>query len=310
MSERTWMRRCLQIPLLLLIGAYLWLAVDHGKWWLGDVVVHESGRYTWWQTVFYFSHFLREIPTDVAMALFLGVGGIAGARPRESAKLPVLLLGAALTVSLAAILATAGAQGWDSAMLDLLQYRTRDNLVEYGSHWRYHWLSTLWFGLLVSLANQATNGSARRIAIVPWLYFAVMTAIFGLDGRVFTDVRYAGHQAREILTHAPVTFLLGMGIRSWWATRDGARQISFRPVSSGRLYALAGPVLAIPCYLAAVTMTGDFRHEGQSEMGLSAMVAGHYFEHALDYLLVILLVIPCSELIRRRQEERAPCANG
>src|SRR5262245_58650599 len=44
-----------------------------------------------------------------------------------------------------------GQHGWTSAALDLLQFRTRDDLVEYGSHWRFHWLSTVWFGVAAML---------------------------------------------------------------------------------------------------------------------------------------------------------------
>jgi hypothetical protein len=70
-------------PSLVLAASYLWLANDHGTLLLWNVIVHESGRYTFGQTVLYFSHFLREVPTAMAYALFLlGISGaVARRRP-------------------------------------------------------------------------------------------------------------------------------------------------------------------------------------------------------------------------------------
>jgi hypothetical protein len=104
-------------------------------------------------------------------------------------------------------------------MQDLLQYRTRDDLAGYGTHWRYHWLSTLWFGAAVgvapAMAHWITGAPVLRRSRfwtrVAWGYFLALTLVFGMSADVFLDVRYAGHQAREILTHGPVTLLLGLG---------------------------------------------------------------------------------------------------
>jgi hypothetical protein len=49
--------------------------------------------------------------------------------------------------------------------------------------------------------------------------------------------------------------------------------------------------VTIPVYLGIVAVRGDVMAAGQSDRGLAAMVAAHYFEHALDYLLVALLVL-------------------
>jgi hypothetical protein len=150
---------CLSVPALVLLASYVWLALDHGTPLLWNVLVHESGRYTFGETVFYFSHFLREVPTVVAYALFLlGVsGGVARTtgqdeEPDRDARAGWLALGLAMALVGSALWATAASQGWDSALQDLLQYRTRDDLSGYGTHWRYHWLSTLWFGAAAGTA--------------------------------------------------------------------------------------------------------------------------------------------------------------
>ncbi|HKQ72896.1 MAG TPA: hypothetical protein VJ810_04150, partial [Blastocatellia bacterium] len=60
----------------------------------------------------------------------------------------------------------------------------------------------------------------------------------------------------------------------------------------------------IPSYLAAITLTGDVMDAGQSERGLAAMVGAHFFEHVLDYLVVILLAAGGYAWLAARQLER------
>ena len=315
---------CIAIPLLVLGACYAWLAVEHGRTWLWNTVVHESGRYTFGQTVLYASHFLREVPTLLAYALFL-LGAGAGLTPRvahgsESGRAPVARVGAvaalaaaaAAAIIVTALLVTAAHDGWHSALLDLLQYRTRDDLAEFGTHWHFHWLSTLWFGavaLLVPGALRAAGGTGLRphrgYRLAGWLYFGALTLGFGLSRAVFVDVRYAGHQAREILTHAPVTALLGIALLLA-AARVENRTASGRGMAPGPIdggqravgtelprSVLLGAVLlavAIPAWLAVTALSGDVMAAGQSQLGLSAMVGAHYYEHALDYVVVLLLV--------------------
>ena len=297
---------CIALAVLVLAAGYAWLAAEHGTVALWDVIVHESGRYTFGETVLYFAHFLREVPTDIAYALFLlGAGGRVARgpdaiRPAERGRARLvgwLALAVAALLVVGATVATARHDGLDSALRDLLQYRTRDDLVAYGSHWRFHWLSTIWFGatvmVLAAVVARLTGGRAiGRSAFwerVAWGYFVVLTLVFGLSTDVFVDTRYVGHQAREILTHGPVTALLGIGLliglRQWLGAdaevEARSRQPWFHTVA----------MVVIPVYLAATALTGDVMTAGQSDHGLVAMVAAHYFEHALDYALTTLLVI-------------------
>jgi hypothetical protein len=292
------------IPVAVLLASYLWLALNHGTLRLWNVVVHESGRYTLGETVLYFSHFLREVPIALAYALFLlsasentTLGG--GGWGRRGFSLPrwVFLLGAAVLVGVA-LLATSLGAGLGSALEDLLQYRTRDDLAGYGTHWRYHWLSTVWFGAIATVAPALTRrvrglphlGVHRAWTRAAWVYFMGLTVIFGLSTDIFVDARYAGHQAREILTHGPVTLLLGLGMLLAWSS--AGRTGSERRDPIGRATPLlVGVALLVPIHLAVVSLHGDVMAEGQSALGLSAMVAAHYFEHSLDYLLVFLLLL-------------------
>ena len=284
------------IPALVLAASYLWLALDRGTPLLWSVIVHESGRYTLGQTIFYLSHFLREVPVLIAYVLF--VLAVSGARPPQNVSgTRAALIAAAIIVLLgAALVGTVRSHGLNSALLDLLQYRTRDDLAGYGTHWRYHWLSTLWFGAATATAPVVLQRITHRTLLLPhsgwtrgaWAYFLVLTMVFGLSSDVFVDMRYAGHQAREIMTHGSVTLLLGFGLLLHESRRAPGMHAD---AASSRIHlGLGALVLVVPAYLALVTFTGDAMSQGQTEHGLGAMVAGHYFEHTLDYLLVVLLV--------------------
>lgn len=301
--RRLTMAACFAIPALVLVASYVWLAIDHHTLRLWTVVVHESGRYTFGETVFYFSHFLREIPIAVAYVLFLlGCAGAVGPGPRGPRRFtrplaPAAFLGAGMLIGGALVL-TAAADGWNAAWLDLFQYRTRDDLVGYGTHWRYHWLSTLWFGAVVGVAPSALNrflgrpvlAFHRRRATLAWAYFVVLTLAFGLSADVFVDIRYAGHQAREIMTHGPVTLLFGLGML---VAAQGAGLDRRDPTVTPPTWVVTGSAIlavSVPLFLATVSLGGDVMEAGQSDHGLAPMVAAHYFEHTLDFTLVFLLL--------------------
>ncbi len=306
---------CFGVPITLLLGAYVWLAVDHGTLQLWNAVVHESGRYSLQGTIFYYSHFLREIPVDFAYALFLATSfataeGILGIKESTDRHLAAIITGvtliAGVTLAGAAMAAVSLQQGLQSAIYDLFQFRTRDDLIAYGSHWHFHWLSTIWFGAAtmlyipfstVVLGYPADNASSvpRTVKWLPWMYVAALTLLFGLSSNIFMDVRYTGHQAREILTHGPITVLFGLGSLhavSMLLRRDrslrGENAKPIPPLERNTWIALV-LVFAIPVFLSVVSFSGDLMDVGQSKQGLAAMVAGHAFEHVLDYVFVILL---------------------
>lgn len=300
---------CLAGPLAIFVLSYLWLAAEHGTLALWNVVVHESGRYTLRDTTLYFSHFLREIPVVIAYALFLlGAGGGTEVAFSRSAALSgrrmiwLGLLGAALLVIVSLFLA-ARSNGWQTALMDLAQFHTRDGVAVYGSHWRYHWLSTVWFGAAAGLAPFVLNRLAgetvlqpsRRWTLAAWGFVLALTLAFGLSAEVFADVRYAGHQAREILAHGLVTLPLGLGLLLLLGRHDRGES------GAGVPWLYAALVVAVPVFLAAVALSGNVMEAGQSEHGLAAMVAAHTFEHTLDLLFIVLLLLAGSgvQLARR-----------
>lgn len=303
---------CLGLPAALGVLAYAWLAFDHRTLWLWEVVVHESGRYTLGETVLYFNHALRELPILLAMAGFAGAGYAKALGPspltpagqRKAKRVAGATLGAGLAV---VVLVGAGAvaqQGLEVALGDLLQFHTRDGVAAYGSHWRYHLLSTVWFGVAASLAAPLVAGgvASGRPAWAPWLYVAILTALFGVSSEVFFDVRYAGHQAREILTHGLVTLPLVLGVLALTEAALGGPHAAARKASArGRGFWFWLVVfLIIPAHLGAVSLAGDVQAAGQFERGWAAVVAAHLFEHTLDYGLVTLLAAGLYSALRAK----------
>jgi len=303
-GHRVWILICLSGPAVVLASAYVLLAIAHGELRLWDVPVHESGRYTLGQTVLYFRHFLREVPTAVAISLFTtaayGVPHPSSvvARPRRELVTYGACLGAAvalLVLSLAIVVVDRGAQ---DAVRNLAQFHTRDELIEYGSHWRFHFLSTLWVGLGALVAARIgarwLGGPSpepwtanRPLTIGAWVYFLVLSVVFVPTLEPFLDPRFIGHQAREILTHAAVTLPIGFGIVALIHRRHIAPEQEPPPIPPGAPVLVA--VFLIPAYLGAQVIFGDVLATGQTDHGMAALVAAHFFEHSLDYLFVGLL---------------------
>jgi hypothetical protein len=291
----------LGLPVVLLAGAYVWLALEHHTWNLWQVIVHESGRYTLGQTVFFFRHFLREVPVDVAMGLFCAAA-VAAAEPATQRRPPagaaaILAVG---FIALAFVLA-AGEESSREALRDLLQFRTSDEDAAYGAHWNFHLLSTLWFGAAAPAAAALWagrgglvrfRGPARSLLAAGWGWVGLLTIVFGVHAEAFTSPRYIGHQAREILTHALITLPLTIGLLRWATglrSRSGGAGAPVERLAPS-LQVLAGVAIAgIPIFLVLAFRNADLATTAQMHSALAGVVAGHVFEHVLDMVLVVLV---------------------
>jgi len=282
------------VPAALVVGAYAWLAIAHGTAWLWQVVVHENGRYTLGETVLYVRHVARELPVDIAMGLFCAAA-LAAAEPGRSARRRVPGMAALLVVVVAGLVVAGAAaqEGWGEALRDLFQYRTRDDTAAYGSHWSFHLLSTIWFGAAAPLAAGIAAGLGgtggwpdRRRWLLPaaWGWVALLSLIFGVQAAAFTDARFIGHQAREILTHGTITLPLALAVvRCATTTREAATAARRAPTAAqvGAWLAAAG----IPVFLVLAFHGRSLQGTAQLNTGMSGLVAAHVFEHALDYII-------------------------
>ena len=190
---------------------------------------------------------------------------------------------------LAGAIATVGSSG---AMTWLMQYHTRPGApLTFGSHWRYHLLSTatliLWAMLLATCAAmlraQGPAGSGRLLSIV-WVAFALASLFLGINADPFRDPRYLGHQARETFAHALVTIPLAVG--SCLAVADrrvaggGGFRRQLRPVAAW----IAVAVAILGAYQVAGALLGGSQRHAQSGEWTS-LVCAHFFEHSLGYVV-------------------------
>lgn len=318
----------LAVPAAVLAASYAWLAADHGRLWLFPALVHESGRYSFAETLLYFRHFVRELPVTLVYAA-ASVGAYRAYGPSAAAGRPApwLARGAAgLGASLVAVAAWATAHRWGARVTldELLQGYTRDTLYAPGSHWRFHLASTVaYLAFAVALASglgRALEGSwprPRPEARLRWLggtaaAVGALTLVFRPSAEPFVDPRFLGHQAREAVTHLLVTLPLSFAVllggapgpprtdpRS--AAADGGRPSARADGNPGtpslpREVASALAVgLACVAFLATATIATGAVARARPAARLSSLAAGHVFEHGLDYLLVASL---CAALAR------------
>lgn len=312
------------IPSLLVLGAYLWLALDHGTLWLFPAVVHESGDYTFLQTILYFRHVIRELPITLLYAISsvaaFKIYGPTGHGPNPQSKR--CLIPAVLTLVVVSVswFMTIDTWGVEVALQEVFQGYTRDDTFLSGSHWPFHLLSTIGYFLaaiiVATLLHYGIHGTPpRRRPTVrrQWIggtivAMFVMTLLLGLTTAPFLDPRYIGHQARELLTHLSITLPLSFGVLlrethttsgltikqihrgGWIGQRPIKKVIPSRRISYDLIAAAAVLFLGLLFLVGGTLLTGAVDH-ARPGTPLSSLVAAHLFEHTVDYLLVVCLVL-------------------
>lgn len=311
MSPRTLLVLLAGVPVLVLAGAYLWLAWDHRTLWLFGAVVHEGGAYTLAETLLYARHFLRELPVAVIYAAAPAAAAAAygpRATTAPSARVRVVALLAATLLVAAAWAATSRRWGIDVAWNELAQSYLRDEDAPIaGVHWGYHLLSTVaYVGASVvaatvlrrALGGRAVATSAPALAAVVVATVA-LCLVCGTAAASFVDPRHLGHQAREAATHLLVTLPLAFATLlvagRWRSERD---ESSTRwPVAIAVAAVVGGVALA---YVGVGSLvTGAARTARAAP--LSSLVAAHCFEHALDVVLVVFLVVALAPKAHSRE---------
>lgn len=326
------------VPAFLIAGSYIDLAAAHHTWWLLNAIVHENGRYTLLQTIFYFRHFTWEIPGKALYSVFLvGVYFYYGNAVERNDRNPgpeissrkILLAGAVcLAIVGAAILMTAGQVGWREALFGFLQYRRNESSpLEFGSHWRNHFLSnvTLFASsgfcvLLYRIFGQGGVWTTRkhRVLRLSLLVFLAATLMFGFSRDQFAAPSYLGHQLREILgTDLPITMLLAISLLICLERKYDANK---RPEAGMRKSARKGLFLAICWLVPAILSTGylgirilnlDVAAElakvsGTTDKSVLGTFCWHFYEHSLDYLFVTVTVYWLYLWLRKTESEGSP----
>lgn len=279
--------------------AWVGVCVVAGNAWPWASVVHEDGRRTLLETVFYVEHALRELPLDLILSAAIA-GAVRGAVPTvgpeasSRGRIATVVLLLAVAVIVAGTVRVAGVTG---VLSNLAQMPTRVGApLVVGSHWRYHLLSRLAL-MLLAYAVVAFLGSTlagRRPVRAGWrsLYAASLVAFagasfaFGVSAEPFSDPVYLGHQARELMTHTLVTVPVAIAVCLGCGPRGG---VAVRPPPRGaarRCAWIAGGVaVALGAYLAIGVLVTDAASAGQSA-ALGVLIFPHVFEHVLTYVVV------------------------
>lgn len=299
----------LSIPVLTLSLSYLFLAIEHNNFNLLFVKVHESGKYTLIETILYFDHFSREMLICIVTAfsfsisfyLFAPLDNINTSYVRKVMNRSLLLLMIFLFLTASGALYKKGLQ---SFFLDLLQFRTRDDVLAYGSHWHYHLLhiffmagAAMGVSFLYRWKTGISKAGINRFAaplICIWISVAsLFTIMFIPNLKPFTDTRYLAHQLREIATHATVSMPLAFAFLSClerkYASRTIQRAVRGRGLKTGIFYILG--ISLIPIFILFQLRGRDIMSETQKKNGWGDLFASHFFEHTLDYVFLTLLSI-------------------
>jgi hypothetical protein len=320
MGRRHWLAVLCGLPVAALAAAYTLLALEHRTPMLLNVVVHEDGRRTLLETILYFEHFLREVPIEIVIAWAAAIAFSASAPPPADARRSrrVAALSGALPLLMAAVAyaAAAARTGAWSAALDLLQYRTRDDDVAFGSHWHSHLHHVL--GMAVTAAgiaciyrwtvgtraavgttHAAVGSSTRRW----WVWAAAVGGVslaLRPDRVDWNGTRLLGHAMRELVTHASVTLPLTFAAL---VAAEGAPSVSApRARPSGVLrrgLVLLCLAAIFPIALLARLSGRDVLAASRQQTSLWDLLASHAFEHSIDYAFAALVAVSLYGALRR-----------
>jgi len=312
---------CFFLPIMLLIAAYIKMVFFYQKLWLFNSIVHENGKYTLMEVVFYFSHFNWEMLGKTVYALLLvGVFYYYGNNPiREYEKTTIvpqsrIILSGMIVFSivLLTLITTINKLGINEAMLGFLQYRTSEiKPIAFGSHWRNHFLSNIVlfsasaFMILLYRVTCCGGWKKRKFSYlfyISWGIFIVLTIFFGFTRDPFETPSYLGHQLREIFgSDLSITMPLAVSVLifleqkyepgSRITTDNGLKQHNFILYLMGWMI----PVVSISAFVVFRVLTLDISGEmsklpGTRHWSVLDVFAWHFYEHSLDYVFVISLV--------------------
>ena len=313
------------MPFLVLTTSYVLLSFNHGRLNILNEVVHENGRYTLIETIFYFGHFSREIiicvMTSLAVAFsFYLYAPITHSIDDNSVQKTTLW---GVTICAVFVFWTVSGAAFKTGIrdfwLDFLQYRTTDTGVLFGSHWHSHFLhllqifvaaiglSQLYRGV-TGLSNVTVNPGGF-LYILGWVgLFLFFSLIFRTDLRPFTDTRYLAHQMREIVTHLTVTLPLAFAALITIENKLIGFQFTHSKVNNltGWGLFLLTTSLLVPAFILVQLHGRNIMSVAQKHSGYLDLFASHYFEHVLDYFFVAVLsaVLYVSLITRRASEKR------
>ncbi len=277
----------LAIPVTTWVVSYLLLGREFGHWNLSGIKIHENGRYTLLQTVFYYSHVLRELPHDTLMALAIvwsyAALGVQVPSPFPDRITPWVVHGVFVLFLVVGSLRTVG---WRFSARDLLQFNETDVRHGWGTHWQMHCLSTAALILLLMLPGLLVP-AAGRLHAAAWIILGVflgLSLIFRTGADSFTRARWVLHGARELFTYG-----LLVAVPAFLPLLAPAYLAKFRPTLAAGIALLL--LIAAAVQNLRVYRGSNLDEEASSPRGLAFLISSHFFEHVLDFIYIVLLIL-------------------
>lgn len=214
----------LLVPILSLTLAYIYMCFQYQRLILFDMIVHENGKLTFIQTVFYFEHFWREFLLNTFLVLFCvsifffyesSHRNLRGVHSEKSKKILILVITFMIFFLIILFIGSISNIGINETIYNILQYKINETIYEFGSHWRFHLLSRICLFLtsisLITMYRMThdkfkwkRNEKALRFLIMIVICFVILTLLFGINEQPFSDKRFIAHQSREYFTHTLV----------------------------------------------------------------------------------------------------------
>jgi len=305
------------VPIVTYLVSYLYLAYYHGNLLLFNIIIHENGKYSFLQTLFYASHFLGHIPVLTVIAFiftgyYLGLTGkIRNPYPPETNNKLAWVLIVFLILSLISSLAFFGF----GETFDFIAGRTQGiGVTGDGGPWDLHLPSLLLLIFLVPVyqyfvlkylkINLAPNPKGLYFLLAGFLLLAGCNYIFNRNDifilmRIWTDPRYLAHGVRELATFPvtffpiPLYFILRREKRAFVSSEEKKHRVLKVFLVIFSVIFLAG--LSYEVWAALSGGIGElaqkpaFAHGGR--LGIPYLLASHYFEHFLDTVYFTLLCL-------------------
>jgi len=301
------------------------MAFKYDQLWLFDTIVHERGKYNLLEVIFYFRHFLWELPMKTLFAFIL-VGifyyfGNPFPEEQMNKNIPIpsrVILWSgliALLIACIAFMMTTLEHGFKEALLGFFQSRASElRPLQYGSHWRNHFLSNIVLyctSVAAVLLYRLIINEARCHKRTFWFlfplsagFFILITLIFGFTMDPFQTPSYLGHQLREIFgSDLTITMLLTIGILICLEEKYDITSVRDRLLGETNRKKLLRhvlfwliPAVIISLFLIFKVLNLDISNE-MSNLGSTEgwtkidLFAWHFYEHSLDYLYSSALVV-------------------
>ena len=322
-KRRTAKTLCFLIPVTLLLLGYVYMIFQYNRIWLFNTIVHENERYTLWEVVLYFRHFIWEMPIKTWYAvlltgLFLHYGNPPSRTQKDDRLTDVpnsaIVISGFIAVAITGIAFTFTIEkfGFHEAMTGFLQYRTSElRSPEFGSHWRNHLLSNIVLvctsAVCISIYRILTGGywvKRKYACLLPFgiVVFIVISLIFGINKDPFTEASYLGHQIREIFgTDVSITMLLSLGVLIRLENKYDlipyyeSDKKKHKSLDYYGIYVWLGVALTTTTYLIFKVMQLNLSKEISTRGGTHTwtvfdLFAWHFYEHSTDYIFTMTTV--------------------